>query len=69
MGTIMGKTINRVAFQTFESFHGKKNIGSTNIRVHQLIKHWEEAELYKYGQNPDVMIFQKVYWLPDYRFV
>jgi len=58
-----------VAFQTFEAFHGKKNIGSTNIRVHQLIKHWQEAELYKYGSNPDVMIFQKVYWLPDYRFI
>lgn len=59
----------KVEFQTFESFHGKKNIGSTNIRVHQLIKYWPEASLYKYGSNPDVLVFQKVYWLPDYRFV
>ena len=59
----------KVEFQTFESFHGKKNIGSTNIRVHQLIKYWPEASLYKYGSNPNVLVFQKVYWLPDYRFV
>ncbi len=59
----------KVEFLTFEQIHGKKNIGSTNIRVHQLIKQWPEASLYKYGSKPDVLIFQKVYWLPDYHFV
>lgn len=58
----------KVRFFTFEQYHGKKNIGSTRIRVHNLIKHWDEAELYKYGENPDVMVFQKVYMQPDYHF-
>ena len=57
-----------VSFHTFEQLHGKKNIGSTNLRVHQLIKYWPEAELYRYGTKPSVLIFQKVYWLPDYYF-
>lgn len=58
-----------VEFLTFEAFHGKKNTGSTNIRVHQLLKYWPEAREYKYGSNPEVLVFQKVYWLPDYRFM
>lgn len=58
----------QVRFHTFESFHGKKNIGSTHIRVHQLIKYWPQADIYKFGENPDVLIFQKVYVTPDYRF-
>lgn len=57
----------KVRFFTFEQYHGKGNIGSTRIRVHNLIKHWPEAELYKYGENPDVLVFQKVYVQPDYR--
>jgi hypothetical protein len=56
-----------VNFFTFEAFHGKQNIGSTNIRVHQLIKYWPEASLYRYGDNPEVLIFQKVYLADDYR--
>lgn len=51
---------------TFENIHGKKNVGSTNLRVHQLIKYWPEYELYRYGEKPDVFIFQKVYWNVDY---
>lgn len=58
----------KVRFFTFEQYHGKGNIGSTRIRVHYLIDRWDEAELYKYGENPDVLIFQKVYLQPDYRF-
>jgi len=57
-----------VRFMTFEMFHGKGNIGSTNLRVHQLIKYWNEADIYKYGEKADVLIFQKVYWTPDYHF-
>lgn len=48
-------------FMTFEQYHGKRNIGSTRIRVRNLLKHWKEADIYKYGENPDVLIFQKVY--------
>lgn len=56
-----------VRFHTFEQFHNKKNVGSTKIRVHNLIKNWPEAGLYKYGEDPDVLIFQKVYMTQDYR--
>lgn len=48
-------------FFSFEKFHNKKNTGSGNIRVRNLIKYWPEADLYKYGEKPDVLIFQKVY--------
>ena len=53
---------------TFEQVHNKPGTGSTNIRIHQLIKYWPEFSLYRYGQNPDVLIFQKVYILSDYKF-
>lgn len=55
-----------VAFLNFEQLHGKKNVGSTNLRVHQLIKYWPEAEQYRFGSKPDVLVFQKVYWNVDY---
>lgn len=58
----------QIRWQTFEQYHGKKDIGSTRIRTHNLIKYWPEAGLYKYGENPDVMIFQKVYITFDYKF-
>lgn len=57
-----------IQFFPFETFHGKKNIGSSQIRVHQLIKYWPESSLYKYGARPDVLIFQKVFIGPDYKF-
>jgi len=58
----------QVKWLTFEQFHNKKSIGSTNLRVHQLIKYWPEAGIYKYGQNPETLIFQKVYPDHDYLF-
>lgn len=57
-----------IRVQTFETVHNKRNVGSTKIRVHNLIKYWDEAELYKYGEKPDVLIFQKVYATKDYIF-
>lgn len=57
-----------VRFFTFEMYHSKKHIGSTRIRVHNLIKYWDDADLYKYGEKPDVLIFQKVYVTLDYKF-
>ena len=58
---------NNIRFFTFEQFHAKSNVGSTKIRVHNLIKNWPEAELYKFGEKPDVMIYQKVYIGKDYK--
>lgn len=56
-------------FLDFSRFHGKNPpTGSTNIRVHQLIKYWPEAGIYLYGEHPEVLIFQKVYIGPDYKF-
>lgn len=53
---------------TMEMFHAKQNVGSTKIRVHNLIKYWPDFSLYRYGDLPDVMIFQKVYVGKDYKF-
>lgn len=57
-----------VKFFTFEQFHNKKDVGSTKIRVHNLIRHWPEASLYQFGDKMDVMIFQKVYCTYDYKY-
>lgn len=57
-----------IRFFTMEQFHAKTSVGSTKIRVHNLLKHWPEASLYRYGDKPDVLIFQKVYANKDYKF-
>lgn len=57
-----------IRFFTFEQYHGKRNIGSTKLRVHNLIKYWPEAAIYKYAEQVDVMIYQKVYTTQDYKF-
>lgn len=63
-------TNNVVRFFDFSRFHGKvPPAGSTHIRVEQLVKYWDEADKYKYGEKVDVMIYQKVYYTPDYRFM
>lgn len=56
-----------VRFFTFSAYHGKGQVGSTQLRVTNLLKYWPEAELYKYGEKVDVMVFQKVYMQTDYR--
>lgn len=59
-----------IRFFDFSVFHNKRPpAGSTKIRVRQLLKYWPEAALYKYGENPDVLIFQKVYANSDYKFI
>lgn len=59
----------QVRFQDFSTYHGKNPpTGSTHIRVHQLVKYWPEAAIYRYGESPEVLIFQKVYCTPDYKF-
>lgn len=58
-----------VKFFDFSKYHGKHpDAGSTVIRVNQLLRYWPNAGKYLYGQRPDVLIFQKVYVGPDYRF-
>lgn len=57
----------RIRFFDFSQYHGKRNIGSTRIRVHNLVKYWDEAESYQYGEKPDVLIYQKVYGSFDYK--
>lgn len=57
-----------IRFFSFAKYHGRQGIGSTRLRVQNLIKYWPEADEYKYGENPDVLIFQKVYTTQDYKF-
>lgn len=58
-----------IRFFDYSHFHGKSEaVGSTYLRVNQLIKYWPEAGLYKYGENPEALIFQKVFASPDYQF-
>lgn len=64
----MSNSKHMIRFFTFENYHGKRDVGSTRLRAHNLIKYWSEAELYKYGEHPDVLIFQKVYVTFDYKF-
>lgn len=55
-----------IRFFPFTKFHGKDQAGSTMIRVDNLLKYWPEAGIYQYGENPDVLIFQKVYVTETY---
>lgn len=58
-----------VRFFLYSQFHGKDEpTGSDYIRSVQLLKYWPEADLYKFGENPDVLVFQKVFSSEDYRF-
>lgn len=56
-----------VKFFDFSQYHGKRDIGSTRIRVDNLIKHWTEADHYKYGDKADVLIYQKIYASYNYK--
>lgn len=56
-----------VKFFPFTLYHAKKNVGGTRIRVDNLVKNWPEASTYKYGDQADVLIFQKVYMTYDFR--
>lgn len=58
----------QIRFFTFAQFHNRPLTGSSFIRATQLINNWPEADLYKYGENPDVLVFQKVYAGLDYKF-
>ena len=59
------KKIMLVGALTFEKFHRKPKdtIGGSRIRINNMIKYWDEAEIFKYGRQYDAMIYQKVYWI------
>lgn len=57
-----------IRFFSMDQYHGKQGTGSVKIRVNNLLKYWPEAGLYRYGEKPDVLIFQKVYITFDYKF-
>jgi hypothetical protein len=54
---------------TYPRYHGKEAPGSTKLRVKQLQKYWPEYKEYKYGEKPDVMVYQKVYIQDDWRLM
>lgn len=54
----------------FEQFQGKKDLGSSRIRGHWIVKHWKDigfdigdAEIYRYGAKYDAVIYQKAYFV------
>lgn len=58
-----------IRFSTYSQFHGKyEPVGSDFLRVHQLLKYWPEAGLYKYGEQPNALIFTKVFVTQDWQF-
>lgn len=59
----------KVSFFTWSMWHGKEPSGSVRLRVNNLLPYWSEADNYKYGEHVDVMIYQKVYWQPDWSFM
>jgi hypothetical protein len=54
------------AFITFQTYHGKRNIGSTRIRAEWVMKYWPESigtvEEFVQGKEYDFVVYQKVYW-------
>jgi hypothetical protein len=58
-----------IRYLDFSMYHNKRPpTGSTFIRMIQLEKYWDDFKRYKYGENPDVLLFQKVYCTADYKF-
>ena len=57
----------KIGFILFEAFHQRKNIGSSRIRGHWIMKYLNKikgvvAEPLIQGKKYDVIVFQKVYW-------
>lgn len=57
-------------YLTFEAYHGKKDVGSSRIRGHWVVKNWDKVgedigpiELFKHGGNYDAVILQKAYFV------
>ena len=59
----------KIRYLDFSLYHNKRPpTGSTYLRMIQLEKYWQDFKRYKYGENPDCLIFQKVYCSADYKF-
>ena len=54
---------------TYSRYHGKNDVGSSRLRVHQLQKYWSDYQEYKYGELPDVLVLQKVYMQSDWKWI
>lgn len=59
----------KTGFLLFEQYQGKKDIGSSRLRGHAIIRNWKlagpdigEAETFKHGGKYDVVFFQKAYF-------
>jgi hypothetical protein len=50
-----------VRFFTLEHYRLFKRYGSTQLRVHNLLRYWPEARLWRPGARPDVLVLQKAY--------
>lgn len=55
----------KIGCYCFEKAEQRSFIGSSRIRGEWLVKYWQGAELYKYGETYDVIIYQKAY-LPEH---
>lgn len=55
----------KIRWLTFEKFHNRRpnSIGSSKIRGRWVWEIWDEADEYTIGEEFDVAIFQKVYWI------
>lgn len=53
------KTIGILPFRKYE---GKPQTGSSTFRCDWLLRYWDEAEEFRYGQPYEVIIYQKAYW-------
>ena len=54
---------NKIGICLFESYHGRKEIGSSRIRGRWIAKNWKDAEIFQMGQEYSTVIYQKVYWI------
>jgi hypothetical protein len=50
-----------VRFFTIEHYQWWKRYGSTRLRVHNLLRYWPDAKLWRPGDRPDVLVLQKAY--------
>lgn len=52
----------KIGFVLFENYWQRKDIGSSRIRGHWIIKYMPNSELFIQGKQYDAIIFQKAYW-------
>ena len=50
-----------IGYFLWEKIHNRKDIASSRVRGHWMIKYWPEAEILVYGKKYDTIIYQKAY--------